>query len=112
MSSNFCFPEFNDFYPTPQEKYIFEMETGNKMKIVFTETKIPRSEMYMGHDAFECFDENNKRYVCHISECCCDRDEMVISLIPEDLIPKNFNNLLFVKKIFVDETKLVYLADK
>lgn len=106
-----CFPEINDFHPKPEIKYTFVLNTGEKINLFFTETEISRDEMFMGHDAYECWDEQDERYVCHISECCCSTDEMVIALMPDSLLPKSGNKMLSVKEIYIHETELIYCLE-
>ena len=105
------FPVKKGFSPEPKVKYTVVLDSEERVDIYFTEkNRVFDKERHMGYYQLECLDKNKKRFVCHISECYCESDVLIIYLDPDDYCIDT-NKMMGVDKIYINETELVYRLD-
>lgn len=62
----------HNFTPEPNREYNVLLENGKKLVITFTEDNdIYEEEEFCDFENFECYDNDDNRYVCYIKVCSC-----------------------------------------
>lgn len=69
------------FIPIPNTEYSVLLKNGHILKITFTiENDIYEEETFLDYDAYECYDDDDTRYIFYMAVCECDSDKEYCAL--------------------------------
>lgn len=69
------------FQPISDIEYNVLLKNGKKIIITFTfDNYVYEEEKFCDFETFECYDNDDVRYICYVRVCECDRDKEYIEL--------------------------------
>ena len=75
----------HNFRPVSDIEYTVVLDTGKKLIITFTiDNDVYPEEEFCGLQNYECYDNDDVRYICYVKVCYCDRDDFYITLRSKD----------------------------